>query len=255
MALHASPHPAGEKFSAENQRAEELIALGNLPEAARILVEIIQSDPDNRRAYNAMGVLSWAKKKWNDAYVMFMKAITLHPGYADALVNFFDASLKLKKIAESLPFFEKALQHNPELEELRTIRDQIVNLGDDIYFSNRALEIGVYSPLIEEAEKELAAGNLFKAMELYLKVNDTEGPSAESFCGLGIISFYQKRYQDAFTLFMESIKLNPSSTETFLNLLDAAKECGMTAAARETFDLCRREYPALGTIAGEFEKA
>jgi tetratricopeptide (TPR) repeat protein len=247
-------HPDAEKFPAENHQAEELIISGNLPEAARILVGIVQNDPYNWHAYNTMGILSWAKKKWFDAYAMFRKAVTLSPDFEDALINFFDASLKLKKVPEALPFLEKALQSNPDLHEVRVIRDRIVNLGNDIYFSNRALEIGIFSPVIDEAERELDAGNCYRAMELYLKANDTEGPSAAAFCGLGIISYYRKKYQDAYTLFLESIKLNSSDPETFLNLLDSAKECGMAAAAKETYRLCRGKHPALETIAGKFEE-
>ena len=238
----------------ENEQAEALIAADNLPEAAEILVKIVQDDPDNCRAYNNLGIISWSKKKWPDAFVMFRKAASLRPDYIDALVNLFDASLKLKKVHDTVPFFEKALAADPSLEELRIIRDSIVNLGDDIYFSNRALGIGTYSPRIEEAEKELEAGNLFKSMDLYLKANDEEGPSAAAYSGLGVISFYQQRYQDAYTLFIESIKLNPSDPETFLNLLDAAKEIGKVAEAGEIYTACRKEYPALESIAKEYEE-
>jgi tetratricopeptide (TPR) repeat protein len=254
MSPGVAPHTAAEKFPAENHQAEALIVSGNLPEAANILVGIVEKDPDNWHAYNTMGILSWAKKKWFDAYALFRKAITICPDYEDAVINFFDASLKLKKVPEALPFLEKALLRNGALHEIAVIRDRIINLGDDIYFSNRALEVGIYSPVIDEAERELEAGNCYKAMELYLKANDTEGPSAAAFCGLGIISYYQKKYHDAYTLFLESIKLNSSDPETFLNLLDAAKECGMTATAQETYLLCRRKHPALDTIADKFEK-
>jgi tetratricopeptide (TPR) repeat protein len=243
-----------EKFVEENQQAEAHISAGRFPEAADILVRIIDRDGGNWRAYNNLGIISWSKKNWQDAYVMFRKAASLHPGYADALVNLFDASLKLKRVNEVLPLFEQALAASPSLEEIKVIRDSIVNLGDDIYFSNRALEIGPYSPAIEEADRELEAGNLFKAMELYLKANDTEGPSAAAFSGLGIISFYQQRYSDAFVLLVESIKLNPSNPETFLNLLDAAKECGKIPEAKEVFATCRKEFPALEEIAAEFEE-
>ena len=248
-----SDYPSQDRSAAENQQAEELIAAGSLPEAADILVRLIDHDAGNWRAYNNLGIISWSKKNWEDAFVLFRKSVSLHPDYVDALINLFDASLKLRRVNEVLPLFESALAADPALEEIKIIRDSIVALGEEIYISSRALEIGIYSPLIEKADTELEAGNLFAAMELYIKANDTEGPSAAAFSGLGIISFYQQRYLDAFTLLVESIKLNPANPETFLNLLDAAKACDKLAEAKEIFEICRKEYPVLEAIAGEFE--
>ena len=198
-----------ENFRDENRLAEEAITQNNFPEAARILISIVDKDPQNWRAYNNFGILSWAREYWLDAYSMFKKSVSVNPVYVDALTNLFDASLKLKKTDEALLFFKKALEVNPELEEVKAIHDCIVEQGSDIYFSKRALSLGLYSPIIEDAEKELEGGNLYKAMELFLKSNDTEGPSAKAFCGLGIIAFYQNKYLDAFTLFLESIKAQP----------------------------------------------
>lgn len=245
--------PSGEKFIAENAQAEDAITANALPRAADILVRIIENDPMNGRAFNNLGIISWAQKKWMDAYVMFCKSVSLCPGYADALVNLFDASLKLKKVNNVLPYLEKALVFDPALDEIKIIRNSIVELGDEIYFSNRALSIGQYSPVIEEADRQLEAGNLFKAMELYLKANDEEGKSAAAYGGLGIISFYQQRYEDAYKLFVESLKLNPSDPEIFLNLLDAAKLVGKNAEAKELYQICRKDYENLASIEENFE--
>jgi tetratricopeptide (TPR) repeat protein len=237
-----------EQFKEENVRAEEAITSRDFPEAARLLVDVVEKDPDNWRAFNNMGILCWAQKNWNDAYAMFLKAIMLHPGYADALVNLFDAALKLKKINDILPYLEKACELDHGNEEIAILRDSVREQKDDIYTSKRALAIGIYSPRIEDARKELEAGNLNRAMELFLRANDEEGPSAEAFCGLGIISFYQERFEDAFVLFIESIKLNPTEADTYLNLIDAAKACKKTSDAKLVFDTYRKEFPELCTL-------
>jgi len=248
-----SQQPATEeRHTEENIRAEEAIAAGNLPEAAGILVGIVEKDPGNWRAYNNMGIISWTRKCWNDAYSMFLKSVTLRPDYADALVNLFDASLKLKKIDEAMPFFEKALDVNPQLEEISVLRDSIHEQGTAIYTSKRALAIGVYSPLIEQAQKDLESGNLFQAMELFIRANDIEGPSADAFCGLGIISFYQKKYDDAFVLFTESLKLNPTDPDTYLNLLDTARLCNREDEARKIYNAYLEEFPELFAIGSHF---
>lgn len=251
--MHPEKLSIEETFTAENLIAEDAISQGDLPQAAQILVQIVEKDPRNWRAYNNMGVLSWIRQHWNDAYVMFKKSASINPTYIDALLNLFDASLKLKKVTEVLPIFELALQTDPDLNEIKILHQNIIDQGENIYFSPKALSIGVFSPLLDEAEKELEAGNLIKSMDLFLKANDTEGPSARTFGGLGIISFYQKNFDDAFSLFIESIKLNPLDREMFQNLLDAAKECNKLAAAREIFDLYRKQFPSLEEIASDFD--
>ena len=246
------PGQASNRFIDENLQAEECLTKGDFAEAAKILVLITEKDPGNCRAFNNMGILSWSKKSWQDAYIMFKNAVMLCPDYEDALINLFDASLKLKKVHEVEPLFDNALKMNPDLADIKAIHDMIVSSKEELYLSKRALSIGFYSPIIEEAEKELEAGNYYAAMQKFLLANDTEGPNAAAFSGLGIISFYQQRFQDAFTLFVESIKLNPSDPDTFLNLLDAAKEIGKENAAREIFNIYRAEFPDLESIASDF---
>jgi tetratricopeptide (TPR) repeat protein len=250
--MHSKDTLPQEHFKEENARAEEAISSRNFPEAARLLVDLVEKDPANWRAFNNMGILCWAQKNWNDAYAMFLKSASLRPQYADAIVNLFDAALKLKKIGAILPILEKACEYEPGLEEIAILRDSIREQGDAIYTSRRALAIGIYSPRIEDARKQLESGNLNRAMELFLLANDEEGPSADAFCGLGIISFYQERFKDAFVLFIESIKLNPSETDTYLNLIDAARACDKMSDAKKVFTTYRKEFPDLHILDDQF---
>lgn len=244
---------AEDAFISENEQAEGFIQAGDLRSAAAILVDIVQKDPKNWRAFNNMGLIAWNQEVWEDAYTSFVHACELKPDYTDGLVNLFDAALKLKRVKQALPVFKKALSINTGNEEISAIIESIEQQEDEIYSSKRALIVGVHNPRIEEAKKLLEGGELNQAMARYLEINDQEGPSAEVFNGLGIISFYQKRYKDAFTLFFESIKLNPLDTDTYLNFLDAAKECGNEDAARKLFELNCVEYPELRQITAEFE--
>jgi tetratricopeptide (TPR) repeat protein len=241
-----------ELFIDENDTAEKLISEGNHPEAAGILVSIIQKDDRNWRAYNNIGILSWVRENWVDAYTMFKKSVSIKPDYADALVNLFDAAIKLKKIDEIRPIFEVAVQTNPDLEEVAVILEEMELQGNDIYICKRALQVGIWSPLIDEAKKTLEKGNYTDALALFLKSNDTEGPSAAAFCGMGIVAFHQKKYLDAMALFIESLKLNPLDLDTYLNLLDAGKACGRVDDVKNIFEVYRKELPELEEIAQEF---
>lgn len=242
------------QYIEENEKAEEFIQAGDYSSAAKILVEVVEKDPDNWRAFNNMGIISWEKKAWEDAFTTFKHSCQLKPDYTDAIVNLFDASLKLKKVHEALPVFKQASAAAPDNEELKVIVESIEGQGDEIYMSERALAVGIYNPLVEEAKQLLDEGQLNSAMEKFLQINDQEGPNADVYCGLGIISFYQKRYEDAFALFFESIKLNPVDPDTFLNLIDAATECNLVEDARKVYDVYSTDFPSLKSIAKEFDE-
>jgi tetratricopeptide (TPR) repeat protein len=244
--------PHVELFTEENGRAEALIAAGDLPAAAKLLVEIIELDPNNHRTYNNFGIIAWMRLAWEDAFGMFKKALEIKPDYIDGLMNLFDAGLKLRRVNDVRPFFEQARTRCPHDEEIKIILESILREGDDIYRTERGLRIGTYDPETAKAQKLLEEGKLHEAMTLFLKINDEKGPSAEVFSGLGVISFYQQRFDDAFSLFVESIKLNPTSKETFLNLLDAAQACGKREAALGIFEVYLKNFPFLKEIAGDF---
>lgn len=253
MDSHEVPMKKEALYVEENGLAEDAIEAHDLPRAAKICIDIVEKDPANWRAFNTMGIISWTKNAWEDAYTMFMRSVELKPDYIDALINLFDAALKLKRVHMALPVFKKALELVPDNEEIKTIVENIELQGEDIYYTIRALSIGAYNPQIEEANKLLENGEINKAMATYLEINDTLGPNADVYCGLGIISYYQKRYEDAFSLFLESIKLNPVNPDTYLNLIDAARECEQIDKAREIYEFYCNELPGLKQIEQEFE--
>lgn len=229
----------------ENIEAEKLIEQDDLPGAARILVDIVEKDNNNYRAFNNIGLISWKQEEWEAAYDSFMQAVRINPSYNDAVINLYDASLKLRRAHLILPLLKKGLSQSPDDEELKILYESIEKQGDDVYQSERALNIGFYNPKVEMANELIENGELNRAMELLMEVNDQEGPNADVFSALGVISYYQKRYKDAFSLFFESIKLNPLSSEAFLNLMDAAVECNLEDEVWRLFNACSEEFPVL----------
>ncbi len=239
-------------YGEENSHAETAIANGQIQDATQILLSIIDKDSSNWRAYNNLGIISWSTSKWIDAYRLFTKAVSLKGDFEDALVNLFDAALKLRKIDEVSPLFNTAIEMNPLLNDVRIIYETIISMKDEIYQSKRALSIGFFSPILGEAEKLLEDGNYNAAANKFLESVDTDGPNGPAYCGLGIISFYKQKFHDAYSLFIESIRLSPVDPETYLNLLDVAKEIGKTDVAKEIFNVYRKEFPELEGIAQRF---
>ena len=243
-----------DQFIKKNIQAEDAISQNRLSDAAEILVAIVEKDPQNWRAFNSMGIIAWLREAWIDSYTMFHRSVTINPGYTDALINLFDAALKLKRVDQIEHLFATAATAEDATNEVKIIFESIKEYRDDIYYTPRGLSVGIYYQLVEEGRKEMDEGNLNSALDRFTESLEKDGRNPLAYCGLGIISYYQGRYEDAYTFFTESIKLNPFDHDTFLNLLDAAVAGGLELEAYELFNLFRSDYPALEPLAQEFEK-
>lgn len=235
-------------------KAEDLILSGDYPAAAKILLEIIDNNPKSCKAYNNLGLISWKQKQFNDGYTLFKHAVEFDNSNADALVNLFDASLKLHKIEENRDIFLNAPNTVDNDDEVNEIARGIIDEGDDIYFCIRALAEGAYYTEIEEANDLVENNKLDEATLKFLDFIESNGATAEAYNGLGVISYYQKRYNDAFTMFFESLKLNPINRDTFLNFFDVAKLCNKLDKAFEIFAVYRETYPHLDLLVDTIEE-
>ena len=66
----------------------ELFAEGKIEDAEKCFLDVLKQDPDNKEAFNNMGVIAFQKKRFYEAVDYFSKALTLDHNYVDANVNF-----------------------------------------------------------------------------------------------------------------------------------------------------------------------
>ncbi len=128
-------------FIEENKKAEKLIEAKEFPAAAKVLVSIVDSDPNNARAFNNMGIIAWNRGEWKEAFITFKHTCLLQPDYVDALINLFDASLKLNCVDAVLPILKKGQEMLPKQEDIQAVVAGIEEQGDQIYSSERALRV------------------------------------------------------------------------------------------------------------------
>jgi tetratricopeptide (TPR) repeat protein len=234
----------------ENELAEEHIINGRLPEAAGVLVNIIDRSSENSRAFNNLGVIAWKQQNWYDAFGLFKHALELAPSYADAASNLFDLALKTHRIDEVRDILIKASELLPDDEELEDIALGLREDGDEIYYCGRAMQQGYFHPDIALADALVIEGELDKATLLYLKVMDEQGELAEVYNGLAVINYHRGNYDDAFQLFLETIKQNPINRDFFLNFFDCSKIVGKESIAAQVFYRCKEQYPQLEELEG-----
>ncbi|MFH0921106.1 MAG: glycosyltransferase [Fibrobacterota bacterium] len=217
-----------------NLQGEKWIQEGLLDKAEKVFHEILEHDSANFVAINNTGLLHWYRNDVAAAYERFRAALSLCPVYEDALINIFDAALRLKRMPEAVPLFTAALDANPTLRDAREMLAQIKLRGDRIY------DIAHYSQIDPGLQLNLDGKALLEEMKLndatlkFLDAIEQHGENSDSFCGLGIIQFYRQEYQDAFRLFGRATDLNPLSQDALVNLWDAALmlECAELARPR-----------------------
>ena len=240
----------------KNQRieeAEEKIRNKEYSEAITSLLEIVDNDPKFAPAYNYLGIIAWEQSRWNDAFGLFREAVILDNSKEDSVNNLLDSAFRLHKIDEIKPILDKAAADNPENRDFAEISKAINDPENDIYQSIRALTIGYWHPLIEEGDNLIKEGEYLEAARAYLDHLENVGICAGAYNGLGIVQFNAKEYKEAFGLFFEALKLNPLNTDTFLNLFDAAVECGLQETALEAYEILVKQYPHLEEIRHETE--
>jgi tetratricopeptide (TPR) repeat protein len=84
-----------------------LMALSNLPEAAKQFDQTLQADPNFKQAYVAKGVILEANGKYVEAEQAYDKALEIDPVYAQALAYKMHVLLVLKKPDEAMQIFVK----------------------------------------------------------------------------------------------------------------------------------------------------
>lgn len=237
-----------------NIRGEAYINEGLIDKAEAVFNEILSKDPGNFVAVNNLGVVQWYRGDVEAAFERFSQSAGLNPVYEDALVNLFDAALKLRKVERMIPLLEKALKLNPALRDAGEILHQVRLRGARIH------EIGFYgqiNPSIRlnlEGKKFLDELKLGEATLKFLDAIEKHGENCDSYCGLGIIQFYRREFQDAYDLFSRAVSLNPLSQDALLNLFDAAQQLGAVETVRPLLQNALDMDPSLSGVRGALEE-
>ncbi len=105
-------------------KGQELLEGKAYVEASRIFIQIIKSNPQSFAAYNGLGLISWYFGKYDDAYVLFKRAVETGPVHEDILLNLWDAAQATDKIEDSRAMLEEILSRNPGMEKIKEILEK-----------------------------------------------------------------------------------------------------------------------------------
>jgi glycosyltransferase involved in cell wall biosynthesis len=103
------------------QKGQKLLESQAYAEASRIFLHVIESNPHSLAAYNGLGLISWYSGKYEDAYVLFKKAVETGPVHEDILLNLWDAAQVTENIKDTRALLEDILTRNPGMETIKEL--------------------------------------------------------------------------------------------------------------------------------------
>ena len=83
-------------------RARQLIEAGNNDKGRMVLLELLQSEPDNHTALLILGGSYFASGRYDDAEMVFERLVLLSPGSGKISIALFNTLWKLERQQEAL---------------------------------------------------------------------------------------------------------------------------------------------------------
>jgi len=170
-------------------KAINLHKQGKLEEAKKIYEIIFEKNPNSFEVINLLGVVFLQLKIYDDAILMFRKAIGINSNHHALFNNLGVAYKEIEKYEDAIKNFKRAIQINPNYAEAYN------NLG--IIFKKKY-------------QNNEAFVNYKKAIEI--------NPNyAEAYYNLGILYGDSKRYEESITTFSKAIELNKNYIDAYKN--------------------------------------
>ncbi|MGQ3683436.1 MAG: tetratricopeptide repeat protein [Candidatus Loosdrechtia sp.] len=115
------------------KEGEAFFADGNVEEAEKYFLSVIENDHCNKEAYNNLGVIAFQKGNKVDAIGYFTRSLEIDPFYKDAIINYTDLLKALNHFHIAIPFLKKIAEIHPEDEEiLQLLRDLPDDFGKGV---------------------------------------------------------------------------------------------------------------------------
>ncbi|MBF0588424.1 MAG: tetratricopeptide repeat protein [Magnetococcales bacterium] len=170
--------------------AREHHAAGQLPDAERIYLRILQVDPQQAEALHLLGVIAHQLGGDDQAVALISQAVALRPNFPEARVNLANALWKLSRLPEALEQAKVAAKGMPKSLEAQT------TLGN----------------LLAET------GQFQSAVAAYRKAIAIQPRYAEAHSNLGNALIQLKRYKEAIRQCQKAITIQPDFAEAHNNL-------------------------------------
>ena len=108
--------------------------------------------------------------------------------------------------------------------------------------------------IFRKAEGLLKTENYEKASHLYLQLFNKYPQRYEASAGLGLVAWYQERYEEAQRWFSEALRLNPIDEDTLFNFCDVSLKLGQPQNAEFVLKRALSVKPTLSEVSRYLER-
>jgi GT2 family glycosyltransferase/tetratricopeptide (TPR) repeat protein len=206
-----------------NQQAERLLRSGAAAEAKAYLDAALESDPEDFRARNNMGLMAWYGGDGEEAWSHFKRGLGIRPAWGDALVNAFDTALALGDSRRIEPCLSDALARDPSHPQALAIRKHLAAQGPAIHQFRSFEQLEANAAILERAESAMQGSRQGDAIRAFLEAVNFQPQNPQAYNGLGIIAFGEGRHADAFGLFDAAAGLHPYDQDILMNFWQCAQ--------------------------------
>ena len=180
----------------------EQLKSGKNKEAEEIFLKILKINPNDNNSLHLLGYLNAERGDVDEGILLINKSLSIFPNFPEALINLGNAYLRIKKYANAINSFQKALS----LKKLPAIWTALGN----VYLTKVQDEInatGGYS------SGDIDNAKMYYEMSISSNLND---PTAYN--NLGIIAIKKGKRDEAKHYFMQAINLNKNFVDANCNL-------------------------------------
>lgn len=231
-----------------NQQAEALLRRKDIAGAVEYLKAAIESDAEDFRAYNNLGIASWYEGSGNAAWNFFCLALEVRPAWTDALINAFDTGLALSDPESLGVLLDHALAANPNHPQALAMRRHLKAQGPSICMFRTFEALEANARRLADAERLMEQGKQGEAILAFLDAVKSLPENPQAYNGLGVIAFAEKRTADAFGLFELAVALHPADQDILLNLWQCAQALGRTGDVLPKLRQSVDKNPALAEV-------
>ena len=194
---------------------------GNVQEADRYYTAILQSQPNHPDANHNMGILAVGIGKVEQALPFFEKALQSSPVIEQFWLSYLEALLQLKRGDEARALLEMSTEYNFESESFTLIRQQLDSLPDK---GTSIPDVAVgdnQEPSEEELRPAIALyrqGKFQQTLE-FISALSVKFPNSEQLLNmLGAANVGLKKHDIALNYYQQAAKINAQNPGTYFNM-------------------------------------
>lgn len=180
------------------QYAVQLIQASRLDEARRIVLQVLQQEPNNHEAIHLMAYTANSMGNWTESEDYLRRAVALNPHSAVYIQNLGALLNARGQVDEAVACFQKSMTLDPRYP------DPVMKMG-----------------LVYESRKDFDT-----AAEYYRKAIAIQPDFAEAHCNLGDILVQKSQFAEALTAYGNALRINPNLAEAYANRATAFDKLG-----------------------------